>query len=201
MICAAEKLIAVAVQEIGYKEKKSNASLQDKTANTGNANFNKYAADIDKNHPNFYNYPKNGYEWCDIFVDWCFIKAFGEADAKRLLCQPDKSCGAGCSFSKGYYQSKGRISKTPAIGAQIFFKVNGGVNHTGIVTGYDNAYVYTIEGNTDNMVARRTYSLNDAKIDSYGIPDYDKEEQAGVKQELIVDVDKTKYSTVILNIT
>ena len=37
--CTAAKVIAVAVEQIGYKEKASNSSLNDKTANAGSANY------------------------------------------------------------------------------------------------------------------------------------------------------------------
>ena len=43
---AAEKLIQVAEQEVGYLEKKSNKDLDHKTANAGSNNFTKYARDL-----------------------------------------------------------------------------------------------------------------------------------------------------------
>lgn len=67
-----EKLLATARAEIGYIEKKSNAQLDDKTANAGDKNWNKYARDLDE-LGRVYNGKKNGYNWCDIFADWCFI--------------------------------------------------------------------------------------------------------------------------------
>jgi len=78
------KLIATAKAELGYLEKASNHLLYDKTANAGNANYNKYAYELDK-IGNIYNGKKNGYDWCDIFVDWCFIKTFGVEAAMKLL--------------------------------------------------------------------------------------------------------------------
>ena len=44
---AVEKLIAVARNELGYREKRSNSSLDDKTANAGSGNWMKYARDLD----------------------------------------------------------------------------------------------------------------------------------------------------------
>ena len=67
--CDPAAVIAVAVAELGYLEKASNAQLNDKTANAGHANFTKYAQEIDVNYPKFYNGAKNGYAWCDCFVD------------------------------------------------------------------------------------------------------------------------------------
>lgn len=63
------ELIKIALAEVGYVEKASNKDLEDKTANAGSKNFNKYANDIDTNYPDFYNGKKNGYDWCDVFVD------------------------------------------------------------------------------------------------------------------------------------
>lgn len=80
-----DKVIAVAANEIGYLEKKSNYLLDDKTANAGSNNWTKYARDID-NIKGYFNGAKNGYAWCAVFVNWCFIKAYGVTAAKQLLC-------------------------------------------------------------------------------------------------------------------
>ena len=90
-----EKVINIALGEVGYREKETNSNLDDKTANAGDENYTKYARDLD-NVAGFYNGKKNGYDWCDIFVDWCFVKALGAERAMQLLNQPEKSGGAGC---------------------------------------------------------------------------------------------------------
>lgn len=117
-----------------------------------------------------------------MFVDWCFIQAYGVDAAMKLLCQPKKSAGAGCTSSSNYYRSKGRFFKTkPMIGDQIFFGTEGNVSHTGIVYNVDNNKVYTIEGNTSSAsgvvanggaVARKAYQLSYGRIFGYGRPDY-----------------------------
>lgn len=71
-------VIDIAKVETGYLEKASNSDLDSKTANAGNANFTKYARDIDR--MGILNGAKNGYAWCAIFVMWCFYKAYGRAD-------------------------------------------------------------------------------------------------------------------------
>lgn len=182
----ATEVINLAKQEVGYLEKKSNAQLDDKTANAGSNNFTKYARDLD-NVPNFYNGKKNGFPWCDVFVDWLFYKAFGAEKAKALLCQPDKSLGAGCGYSASYYMVKDRFVKShPQPGDQIFFTDSAGdVAHTGIVTDADTEYVYTIEGNTSGQsgvvgngggVFEKKYELGYSRIYGYGRPAYDREE-------------------------
>ncbi len=172
--CDPAAVIAVAVAELGYLEKASNAQLNDKTANAGHANFTKYAHEIDVNYPKFYNGAKNGYAWCDCYVDWCFITAYGYENALRLLCQPEGSCGAGCTFSLGYFRNKGQFhTSNPQPGDQIFFGNSSESTHTGIVEKVENGMVYTIEGNTSDQVARHSYSLSDGSILGYGRPAYD----------------------------
>lgn len=176
------KVLDIAKAEVGYLEKKTNSKLYDKTANAGYGNYTKYAYEIDTKYPTFYNGAKNGYDWCDIFVDWCFITAYGEVNAKKLLCQPSKSCGAGCYYSANYYKQKNQLYTSPKVGDQIFFQdSDGDPCHTGIVYAVDNTYVYTIEGNTSSAVgvvanggcvAKKKYSKSSSYIHSYGRPNY-----------------------------
>lgn len=179
---SAAKVIAVAVAEIGYHEKASNASLDDKAANSGSANYTKYARDFDQKYPNWYNGKKNGFAWCDMFVDWCFLTAFGYEKALKLLCQPEKSAGAGCTYSMRYYKNKGQFhTSSPKPGDQIFFGDSpDSSSHTGIVEKVDASKVYTIEGNSSDQVIRRSYALNNAKILGYGRPAYDAENSSAV---------------------
>lgn len=180
------EVLEIALDEVGYLEKKTNKSLDSKTGNAGSNNYTKYAKDLGA-ISNFYNGKKNGYAWCDVFVDWCFVKAFGADTAKKLLCQPAKSLGAGCYYSARYYKDKGRFHTTnPKAGDQIFFwnASKNDVAHTGLVYDVDRTYVYTVEGNTSGAsgvvangggVCCKKYKLNYARIYGYGRPNYDKE--------------------------
>lgn len=96
------RVIATARAEIGYLEKATNSQLDDKTANAGDKNWNKFAAFLD-NLGVVYNGKKNGYAWCDIFVDWCFIVTFGLDLGMALLCQAFSGLGAGCTYSLKYF--------------------------------------------------------------------------------------------------
>ena len=177
-------VINIALKEDGYLEKASNKNLDSKRANAGRANYTKYARDLDA-ISGFYNGAKQGYPWCDSFVDWCFVKAFGVDDAKRLLCQPDKSLGAGCGYSMNYFKKKGQLYLAyPKVGDQIFFGGTTSVYHTGLVYKVDSKYVYTIEGNTSSesgvvanggCVRKKKYLLGYDKIVGYGRPEYDEE--------------------------
>ena len=180
------KLIAVANAEIGYLEKKNNSQLDDKTANAGSGNYTKYARDLDA-IPGFYNTKKQGAAWCDVWVDAIFVYAFGVEEAKKLLCQPSKSLGAGCYYSALYYRNKKQFhANDPKPGDQIFFWNNkkNGVAHTGIVVDVDDIYVHTIEGNTSGAsgviangggVKKKKYPLNYQYIYGYGRPAFDAE--------------------------
>lgn len=177
-----EKLINTAKNEIGYLEKKTNSMLESKTANAGENNWTKYAKHLDI--LGIYNTKKNGYSWCAIFVDWCFVTAFGLDIAMEMTCQPiSGGYGASCTSSLNYYKSAGRFYKNnPQPGDQIFFKnKKGNISHTGIVTKVDGHKIYTIEGNTssdegvvDNggSVNDKSYPINYKYIAGYGRPNY-----------------------------
>lgn len=190
--CTAKELIAVATAEIGYREKATNAHLDTATTNAGTGNFTKYARDFDEKYPNWYNGKKNGFAWCDMFVDWCFLTAFGYTKALSVLCQPERSAGAGCTYSYAYFKAKGRVGKDPKVGAQIFFgSAENALTHTGIVTDFNAATVYTIEGNTSDMVAKRSYSRGSATIYGYGYPIYDDDTVAQTTTQGVTSRGKT----------
>lgn len=168
---AIKQVLDLARSEIGYHEKASYAQLNDKTANSGGSNWTKYAEYLDS-FAGFYNGPKNGYPWCDVFVDYLFVKTFGEKLGREMLCQPMKSMGAGCLYSAQYYKDAGRWHRTsPNPGDQIFFSYSSGeYSHTGIVEEVTGSTVTTIEGNTSDQVARKNYGINDFGIVGYGTP-------------------------------
>lgn len=177
-----ELVISLAMNEEGYLEKKSNKDLDDKVKNAGSNNYTKYARDLDA-LGDFYNGKKQGYPWCDVFVDWLFVKLFGEDRARELLCQPKKSLGAGVGYSAKYYKQHNQFYKTPRVGDQIFFK---NYSHTGIVYKVDATYVYTIEGNTSSAagvvsnggcVRMKKYKIKGSNIEGYGRPNYKSSEQ------------------------
>ena len=167
------KLLAIAAAEIGYKEKETNAQLDDKTANAGDKNWTKYARDLQK--AGYYQAGKNGYAWCDVFVDWCFLQLCGnKTKAEDMICQTGLY-GAGCEWSAKYYKQQGRFyTSDPKPGDQIFFN---NYAHTGLIEKVEGGKVYTIEGNTSNQVARRTYNIGSSSIDGYGRPKFDEEVQ------------------------
>lgn len=173
-----EDVLRVAAGEVGYLEKATNADLDSKTGNPGKGNWTKYARDLWDAAPHFYQGPKNGYDWCAVFVDWCvFVAAARDAVAAQNAMCYTGPYGAGCPSSVSYYKAAGRFQErknaTPLPGDQIFFGSADSVRHTGLVEKVTDGVVYTIEGNSGNQVRRRSYSLSNGDILGYGRPKYD----------------------------
>ena len=159
-------VINIAESEIGYKEK------------TGKKNkYAQFFDDLRKEDKNYYYDKKNGIDWCSIFVDWCFVQAYGYTFARQMRYKNQKfQGGASCSATYEQYTDKGLRGKfKPQKGDQIFF--NHG--HTGLVIDVTDKKVFTIEGNTKekktdtvNKVFPHSYDLTDPDIKGYGRPDY-----------------------------
>lgn len=199
---AIEKVLAIASNEVGYLEKKNGNYLYDKTANAGSANYTKYGYEMHKLYPATMDYPA---AWCDCFVDWCFVQAFGADLAMKMLHKFDDYT----VNSARYFKNNGEWYKSPKAGDQIFFtNSSGGICHTGIVYAVDNTYVYTIEGNTSSSsgvianggcVRKKSYKLNYSKIAGYGRPNYSLAEKSFEWTESTVNLIGTITAS-ILNI-
>ena len=176
-----DKVLALAREEIGYLEKKTNAQLDDKTANAGSGNFTKFSRDLVNNKTIKPNPYAQGVAWCDIFVDERFIRAFDADEARRLL----GGFSAYTPTSAGYFKTAKQWHTTPRRGDIIFFDNGTRICHTGFVERVDAQKVYTIEGNTSGgstlvanggCVAEKSYALDYAKIAGYGRPNYEEDD-------------------------
>ncbi|WP_434310353.1 peptidoglycan-binding protein [Hominifimenecus sp. rT4P-3] len=173
-MCESYKVIQVAKSQIGYLEKSSDSQLDDFTANAGRENYTKYARD----YKGFAGEDYQGQAWCDMFVDWCFVKAYGVDNARDLLGGFDAYTPA----SAQYFKARGRWhTSDPQPGDVIFFENSQRINHTGIVTEVKDGRVHTVEGNTSgggDVVANgggvwsKSYALDNSKIAGYGRPAY-----------------------------
>lgn len=202
MSYTAKQLIAIAEAEVGYLEKASNANLDSKAENAGYNNYTKYARDLAA--AGYYQASKNGYEWCEVFNDWCHWIASGK-DAKlaqEVIFQTDLY-GAGCMWSARCYRNAGRFFSTPKVGDQIYFGKAGDESHTGIVYKVDSNNVYTIEGNTSGAsgviangggVCKKSYSLGYAKIVGYGRPAYAEDESEDKPEVKPTNTNKEVFS-------
>ncbi|EGO8884384.1 CHAP domain-containing protein [Enterococcus faecalis] len=103
-------------------------------------------------------------EWCAIFVSYVAEKA-------NVKMERFAYCPTGINNFKANNQwQDGGVE--PKSGAIIFFDWDGdGVSdHVGIVEKFENNNVYTIEGNSGDRIAKRTYEKNSSLILGYGMP-------------------------------
>lgn len=130
---AIDKVLTIAKAEVGYLEKRSLSELYDKTANAGSGNYTKYWADIKPSY--------QGQPWCACFVTWCFVRAFGQDLATKLLKHYPYVY---CPNMADLFQ----LNANPSRGDIVIFYRNGEFTHTGIVTSVSGDYFTTVEGNT-----------------------------------------------------
>lgn len=185
-----QRMLATALAEDGYLEKKTNYLLDSKEENAGKNNFTKYWRDLSPS--------SQGNAWCQCFVDWVFEKTYGREVAKKLLCHDEKAWSFYTPTCSNYFKSKSQWRDTPQAGDVIYFQGNAKtyytdsngkscskttfrIKHVGIVTKVDDTYVYTIEGNTSSKsgvvangggVVQKSYKLTSTYIAGYGRPDY-----------------------------
>ena len=109
--------------------------------------------------------------WCACFVSWCANQC-GYIDSGVIPRFSSCTAGMGWFKSHNLWQARGY---TPSPGDIIFFSWSGGTvisNHVGIVEYVADGKVHTVEGNTSDSVARRSYALNSRFIIGYGVPLY-----------------------------
>lgn len=135
-------IIDVAASQIGYKESGENQT--------------KYGA----------WYGMNGAPWCHMFVSWCAA----QAGVPVSVVPKTASTTEGMEWFKnrGLFKYKGKY--TPKRGDLVYFKT--GRSHVGLVEKVTGSTLHTIEGNTSDKVARRTYPLSNETITGYGTPKY-----------------------------
>ena len=109
-------------------------------------------------------------EWCACFVSWCADQC-GYIEAGVI---PKFSL---CSAGMEWFESQGQFmdgSYVPATGDLVFFDWgnDGSIDHVGIVESVVDGTIYTIEGNSGDKVARRSYPIGYEQIEGYGVPAY-----------------------------
>jgi len=203
------KVIKIAKAELGYLEKSAAAYKKDptvldhKTKGAGLDNYTKYGRDMHKLYPAVMDFPAY---WCDCFVDWCFQKAYGVSNAKKLLCGnfDDYTVNSAALYKK----KKAWHTSNPKVGDQIFFtNANGGICHTGLVIKVTGDRVYTIEGNTSSAagvtanggcVRDKSYPLNYGRIAGYGRPPYDVKKESSAKDNTVTVTAKVIASSLLI---
>lgn len=114
--------------------------------------------------------------WCGCFINWGMDQVSGEIDSlpdgwKHNFSYVDR-------FKNFFLGNKwGTEIGNANPGDIIFFDWDADTapDHVGVVLAVKGNDVYTIEGNSANMVAVRKYSVNDSRIMGYGILDWKTE--------------------------
>ena len=149
---AIKNLVGVAKSQLGYHE--------------GQNNYNKFA-----DHPEIqrlYGYYPQNQPWCCTFVNWCFLMAFGYEQGSRLTYGGTPSC----NNSANLFKNAGAFTRTPEVGDQAFFYVNGGINHTGIVVAVSGNSFKTIEGNYSDKVSEVQHNAAASDVAGFGHPNW-----------------------------
>lgn len=114
-------------------------------------------------------YPEDGSwnadtPWCASYISWCIeqvnlsirsnVPRYANVDNFILHFEEDTWLPA---------------ASTPTPGDLVFFGVRNDPNHMGVVIAAEDGYIYTIEGNANDVVGIRKYKQNDSTILGYGI--------------------------------
>ena len=163
-------VILIALSQVGYHEGNSDADMDGWNLG-GSENFVEYNRLFCKLEGVW------GYAWCAAFVSWCQFQAgipaeidCSEVSCPRMINEILKPQGLYKTRESGY---------TPIIGDLIYFKnlTSTAVStHVGLVIGVRDGYVYTVEGNGGERVARHKYALDDSYIVGYGALKYETKE-------------------------
>lgn len=165
-------------EQVGYLEKKSEASLDSKTANAGYNNYTKYSRDINS----WGKMGCQGQPWCALYQFWIDVNIFGLEKALEHMGEGFYNCNS----VKAHAKANGTWHTTPKLGALVIFR-NGA--HIGRVINVTSTMIYTNEGNTSNAgatnnveanggcVAGKSYTIGNSQIDGYVWIDYGSEAQ------------------------
>ncbi len=131
MSALSDKALEIAITQIGQEEKPLGS-------NWGSP-VKEYLASVGIGFPA---------AWCMSFMYWCF------REASKQLRAPNTAVKTGGVLSAWNKASKEFKANKPSVGS-LFIEDHGhGLGHTGIVASFDNEFIYTIEGNTNNNGTR-----------------------------------------------
>ena len=145
----ATDLVEVARTQVGYHE--------------GTNNYTKYNVWFGSLNDYGYNYA-----WCQTFVAWCA----NQAGIPTSMIPRVSGTVSGMDFFKKNETWKD-AGITPEKGDIIYLhsKSSSGY-HVGIVADVSGGQISTIEGNSSDRVAERSYSVGNSSIVGYGCPEY-----------------------------
>lgn len=143
-------LVNVALTQLGYHEGEG-AKDRDGMNVTSEGNWTEYG----------YYCECDGFAWCAMFVSWCARQA-------RIPWNviTDSRVARAYAFNLPFEYKE---DYTPLIGDVVFFaEPEEEWSHVGIVLGTDDMGVYTVEGNSRDMVRLKYYKYDDEYIKGYG---------------------------------
>ena len=188
----AQKVIDIAIGEVGYLEKSRDAYMRNpaviwyKLDGAGYDNVTKYSYEIDR--IDWYAYGVQHQPWCATMIDWCFLKAADWDIEKASKCKNHGVTDCLVDDAIEQYKKIGRWFHEPEKGDQVFFAKANGIDpaHTGLVIDVDDTYVHTVEGNTNSQdgtveangggVFRKKYRKNYYRLLGYGRPLYEEDD-------------------------
>lgn len=146
-------VLAVAESQLGYTESTTNYIIDESGARKG---YTRYGA--------WYGVPYG--DWCAMYVSFCLRYANVPAESVPR----HSGCRSWIELMRAkelYYPTNSGYE--PQRGDIVFFDVDGCglADHVGLVVSVEGGYMTTIEGNTGNCVAYRSYALSDSRL--YGI--------------------------------
>ena len=165
-------IVNIAKSQVGYQEGGSSNQLSGEVY--GGVNYTEYGR--------WYGVQNM---WCAMFASWCAdVAGVSTSIIPKHAYTPD---GLKWFRDRGLAYSRAKVEAgeyTPQPGDLIYFKSSRNknpTNHVGIVTGYSNGTVYTIEGNTSSasistnggVVAEKSYPITNTYIVYICCPDYD----------------------------
>lgn len=164
-------IVALAKSQVGYTE--GNKSDQLSGSANGNKNYTEYGK--------WYGLQDM---WCAMFVSWCAAQAGIPSGVVPRTASTVNGLDAFIAQGRAYTRNQvadGRY--TPQPGDIIYFKGTRNknkTNHVGIVTGYSNGTVYTVEGNTTpggnstngGGVYEKSYSITNSYVVYICSPNY-----------------------------
>lgn len=164
-------IVAVARSQVGYQEGASNNQLSGEIY--GGVNHTEFGA--------WYGMQD---QWCAMFVSWCANVADVSTQTVPSHCYTPDGLSWFAERGLAYSREEIRTQKyTPRPGDLIYFKsprTAKPTNHVGLVTGYSNGRIYTIEGNVagagkltnGGMVTQKSYPISNGYIAYICAPNY-----------------------------
>lgn len=113
-----------------------------------------------------------GMAWCHVFASW---------GADELGARDRFPITASCAVGVQFWKKRNRFTEYPVLGGPFYMGAYGG-DHVGVVTAYDDEFIYTVEGNTnasgspqgDGVYLRKRPRRGAGSPYGYGVPEFDE---------------------------